>query len=287
MNITDSEETVTRLSFDYSPCEYSVGKVTCDDVPIKKVQTIFRRTIIPILHIFLLVIQSETNLMIPENLLDNKRASEVEIMHPWEYGDYGVKNVPSMQIDVNAFRSTKSYTKAFKIANVNCSHQDLRFLSGFNQLTNLSLIGMFDIHICATTLPVLPRLTSLHLQQRYDTLAFFPSLSTGLKAAMFSGNEDYPDKSLHDENIDTTMDWLLSSSSDTLEELTITQMPRLTRIPRQISSFKALRKLWLHENGLSTIKQGALSFSTPVLSLNILDNHLTDIKPGAFQGKYM
>jgi len=228
---------VTRLSFDFSPCEYSFGHVTCDDVPIEEVQEIFRRTIIPILHIFSLEIRSETNLLIPENLLDTKRASEVEIMHPIDYythpSYYNVTTLqsPSMQVDLNAFQSTKSYTKAFKIQSVNCSRQDLRFLSGFNQLTNLTLFGMYDIHVCAETFPVLPRLTSLHLQQLYDTLEFFPSLTTGLKVAVFSGNEDYPDKSLHDENIDQTMVWLLQSSSQTLEELTIRQMPRLTRVP--------------------------------------------------------
>lgn len=276
---------MTHNSFDYSPCTYSLGDVTCDGVIIEEVQHIFRRTIIPILHSFTLSIRPETNLRIPENVLDNKRAMEIEILHPWNYD--GVKQSSSIQVDANAFLSTRNFTKALKIENMNCSHLDLHFLNGFNQLTNLTMNNMRDIHVCANTLPVFPRLTTLNLHSSYSTLDFFPLLTNGLKVALFWGNEDYPDYTLHDENIDQTMDWLLLSSSNTLEELTIKQMRRLTRVPRQISSFKALRKLWLNENGLSTIKPGALSFSAPVSSLNIFGNGITEIKPGSFQGNFI
>lgn len=223
--------------------------------------------------------------MIPDNVLDNKRAMEIEILHPWNYD--GVKQSSSLQVDTNALQSTKNYTKALKILNMNCSHLNIQFLKGFNQLTNLTLNNMGDIHICAKTLPGFPRLTTLNLHSRYSTLNFFPLLTNGLKVALFWGNEDYPDRVLHDENIDQTIDWLLLSSSNTLEELTIGQMRRLTRVPRQISSFKALKKLWLNENGISSIKPGALSFSAPVSSLNIFGNGISEIKTGAFQGKFI
>ncbi len=282
---SDLDLIVTHQSYDFSPCEYSLGDVTCEGVPIEKIQQVFSRTIIPIFLSFKLIITNENHLLIPGNLLDNKRAFEIELMHSWY--KYDVINSPNMQVDMNAFRSTKNYTKAFTIANMNCSHQDLRFLTGFNQLTNLTLHNLYDIHICEKTLPGFPRLTTLNLHSRHSTLNFFPLLTNGLKVALFWGNEDYPDRVLHDENIDQTIDWLLLSSSNTLEELTIGQMRRLTRVPRQISSFKALKKLWLNENGISSIKPGALSFSAPVSSLNIFGNGISEIKTGAFQGKFI
>jgi len=63
-------------------------------------------------------------------------------------------------------------------------------------------------------------------------------------------------------------------------------MNQVTRVPHKIASFKALRKVWLHHNRISTIKSGAFSFSVPVSLLNIKDNGIKEIEPGAFQGKH-
>jgi len=96
-----------------------------------------------------------------------------------------------------------------------------------------------------------------------------------------------PDRLVNDETVDRIMNWLLMSSSNTLEYLTIIYMNQVTKVPSKIPSFKALQKLYLYYNNISTIEPGEFAFSAPVLKLSIFGNGIREIKPGAFQGKYI
>jgi len=118
-----------------------------------------------------------------------------------------------------------------------------------------------------------------------NRLNIFPTLTNGLGIFRFFGDIHNKDKAYNDETVDRVMDWLLLSSSETLEEMKIAYMNQVTRVPLKIESFKALRRLWLYENSISTIKSGAFSFSVPVSELNIRGNGIRGIEPGAFQGK--
>ena len=98
--------------------------------------------------------------------------------------------------------------------------------------------------------------------------------------------ENYPPKSLTDKTVDRVMDWLSLSSADSLEELTIINMDRMTKVPRQLPSFKALTKLWLHNNNISTIKNETLYFTAPVFLLDIKQNGIKEIDTNAFKGMH-
>jgi len=119
-----------------------------------------------------------------------------------------------------------------------------------------------------------------------NEISGFPPLTNGLKEVLFQGSEEDPDRSFNDETVDRIMDWILPSSSETLEDMKLIRMKKITQVPRQIASFKALERLWLHENSITLIKTGELSFSSPaVLLLNMAGNGIQEIEGGAFQGE--
>jgi len=108
-----------------------------------------------------------------------------------------------------------------------------------------------------------------------------------LKVVIFFGHLiDDIDKSYNDETVDRIVDWLILSSANTLEQMTIEYMNQVTRVPHKISSFKALTSISMYRNDISTIKSGAFSFSVPVSLLDLAFNGLKEIESGAFQGKH-
>jgi len=115
-------------------------------------------------------------------------------------------------------------------------------------------------------------------------LNLFPNLTKGLKVFHFWGNVNNIHTIYNDETVERIIDWLLLSSANTLEEMTITYMNQVTRVPYKMSSFKALERVSLGSNNISTIKSGAFSFSAPVSSLGIQENGIMEIEPGAFRG---
>jgi len=197
----------------------------------------------------------------------------------------------SLQVDADAFRSTKNYTTDFKINMIDCTLLDLGFLSGFDKLTKLMFANIYNIQECLSNLPLLSRLIKLHFEYCSGMNEFyhFPALTNGLRVFQFVNDnitKSHSDLIINDETVDRIMDWLLLSSANTLEELAITYMNQVSRVPHKVASFKALTKLWLFDNNLSSIKSGELSFSAPVSVLHISDNGINEIEPGAFEGKH-
>jgi len=225
---------------------------------------------------------SET--FIPEDVFGTKRILDIWIEYP--YGTFMNRSL-SLQVDADAFRSTKIYTKNFTIYGIDCTLLDLSFLSGFNQLTKLVLGNINNIQHCLSSLPPLPHLIKLEVVycSGMNELYILPTLTNGLMTVKFHGSED-KDEAYNNDTVDRIMDWLLLSSANTLKEMGIAYMNQVTRVPHQISSFKALRKLWLHDNNISSIKSEAFSFSVPVSLLSIHRNGIKKIEPGAFQGKH-
>ena len=226
-----------------------------------------------------------TETFLPQDLLGRKRTLELWIEFP---DMIAVLNGSlRVQIDSKVFRSTKSYTKTLKLNSIDCFLLNFNFISDFDQLNELYLTNIWNIQMCFPTLPSLPSLTTLVIgySSGLNELYSFPFLINGLKNFDLLGFENYPpESSLTDETVGRVVDWLLISSENTLEEIRIVNMNRVTRVPRQISSFKALRKLWLHNNNISTIKSGELYFTAPVSLLDIKQNGIKEIEAAAFQG---
>lgn len=274
------------LSFDYSPCKYSNGDVLCERVNIREIQRVLRRTSIPTLASIKIILKpyivSET--FNPEDVLGNKRALQVWL----EYPSRSFMNLSlSLQVDPNAFRTTKTYTKTITFYKIDCSLLDLIFLSGFEKLTNLTFSNVNNIQLCLPSLPLLPLLDRLVISNSagMNELRNFPTLANGLKMVIFIGTSESTHKIYTDETVNRIMNWLLLSSNNTLEEMTVQGMKRVTQVPRKIESFKALRKLWLIENNISTIKTGSFSFTVPVTLLNMDRNRISKIEQAAFEGR--
>ncbi len=222
---------------------------------------------------------------IPMDILTNSITANLHVQYT-----YG--SVPNgslkLQVDPNAFQSTKNYTKYFQMDTIECGLLDLKFLSGFDRLTKLTFTNIYDIQHCLPSLPSLPSLTSLNISfcTGMNEIFGFPPLTNGLEEILFRGSEKDPDRSFNDETVDRVMDWIVSSSSETLEEMKLVMMKKVTQVPRHLASFKALERFWLHNNNISKIKSGELSFSSSAVSLiNLAGNELEEIEPGAFQGE--
>jgi len=216
---------------------------------------------------------------IPADILGNKKTEELNIYYDWNQSPNAI-----LKVDVNAFQSTKNYTKSLKFSNIFSSQLDLEFLSGFDQLTQLELVNVNHFQKTLPTLPYLPKLTSLKLYRvkwLKDSTLIFPRLSSGgLKKLEIMRSET------NHASISRTLDWILLTSAKTLETLTLVDS-NITQIPSQIPSFTALKELNFNVNSISTIPNGALSFSAPVSYLGFWNNSINSIEPGVFQGRYI
>ncbi len=218
--------------------------------------------------------------VIPEDILANKRAINLNI------GSQTTVQTELVIVDPNAFRSTKNFTKTIIVHGFDCTHLDLAFLSGFDQLINFTLAYSSDIEYSLPTLPPLPSLSILDITFALglEEMQTFPNLVNGLKYATFVSREDAV---WSHSKISNVLDWILLSSADSLEYLTFESNYQLTQIPKQIVYFKALSSLNLRDCNIKSISPGALSFSVPVKTLNLLNNEIAYISPGAFLGNIL
>lgn len=217
---------------------------------------------------------------IPADILSNKRTENLHLVSNDE------EEHIELQVDSNAFRSTKNFTKSFLIYNFDGKNLELDFLSGFNKLRNLTFDTITNIHDCFPKLPPLPNLKILVMQyvSGLVDIQTFPHLVHGLNSVALAPHKE--EEVWDNETVGSILEWLLISSAETLEYLSLEDNDYLTQVPTQISSFKALNYLRLVKNNIHTIKTGALTFSSPVITLRLFFNSFKVIQPGAFQGKY-
>jgi len=264
-------------------CIFSALQVNCENTPIKGIKEFFKKTDLitnNLLDSITLTILSGDEFM-SGNILGNAKTAKLEINY-----DHNIchDHVPLLKLDVNAFQSTKNHTTQLILKNFNSQQLDLSFLSGFSQLTNLTLLKIHHIKKCLSTLPFLPKLTSITLfavRELDNSIISFPTLSTnGLKSFTFINYDGKQNNAL----VSRMLDWILLSSAKTLEYLTMDSVG-ITEVPSQIPSFTALKNLDLNGNSISNIKNKALPFFVPASTLRLTNNNLSSIEPGAFQGK--
>ena len=222
---------------------------------------------------------SSSDEYIPADILSNKRTEHLNLI--CNSNDENIE----LKVDINAFRSTKNLTKTLSIHNCDGIQLDINFLSGFDHLTNLTFDTVTNIQDFFPKLPSLPSLTVfvLNYVSGLVDIQTLPNLVNGLKYVGVTPHED--DEVWNDETMDSILEWLLLSSANTLEYLSLTESDYLTQIPSQIPSFKALSYLRITNTKVYNIKSAALVFSVPVVSLRLNHNSIKTIQPGAFQGK--
>ena len=132
-------------SSEHRNCEYSrqSNEVNCEEVSNENIKEFFQRTDLIIneklLHAVNIDLLSEDEI-VPADILDNKKTENLVIRY-----DYTRHPNALLKVDVNAFQSTKNYTKTLILTNFNSSQLYLGFLSGFNQLTNLTFYNVIDL----------------------------------------------------------------------------------------------------------------------------------------------
>lgn len=289
----DSEEFV--MFDNYAPCIYSYkeicwsrdlcdfflkGNILCGLVSIDMVQEVFRRTKRTTFNTITLNLRFPDEL-IPADVLSNKRAEILNLIGPSE--DEKIE----LNVDSNAFRATKNLTKTLFIHNFDGNKLDINFLSGFDLLTNLTFDTVTNIQDFFQKLPPLPSLTVLVLNyvSGLVDIQTLPTLVNGLKFIGLSPHQE--DEVWNDETVDSILEWLLLSSANTLEQLSITENDYLTKVPSQIPSFKALNYVRLTSTKIYRIPTASFVFSVPVVALRLNHNSIKTIQPGAFRGKIM
>jgi len=134
-------------SEDFSPCNHSYNTVLCDHISLREVESVFNQTYSPTLESVKLTLKpyifSET--FVPEEIFGTKKIQGISI--GYSYGVF-INRSLSLQVDVDAFRSTKNFT----IYYADCSVLNLGFLSGFDELTSLKFSNMNNIGHCCEIL---------------------------------------------------------------------------------------------------------------------------------------
>jgi len=157
--------------------------VSCNQFTIEEVRRAFNQTSYPTLKGVQLTLESDiiNETFIPEDVFGSIGILRLKIGYPIK--SYSEDLSPSLQVDANAFRSTKNYTNEFSIYYVDCTLLDLGFLSEFEKLTKLDFSHIDNIQHCLPSLPPLPKLTSLEFSSctGMDHLNIFPTLTNGLK----------------------------------------------------------------------------------------------------------
>ena len=270
---------------DYSPCtcrNTSYGySILCNGVSLSNVVDVFKQTTPEDLESVTVIlapkIGTDSQLIIPADLFGNHRITyTLEI---------SCSNL--IQIDANAFRSSKNSVQWFTSQNCDFGQLDFDFLEGFNKLYFMQFGAISNFHLANwTNMPPLPSLTFINIftTDLNDWKEFPHLVSGGLESVQLYGNgiEDVP--------MNRILDWVLKYSASTLETLSI-PYNYLKSIPLQIPLFTNLTTLKIKEQktppGIASISKGSLSFSVPVYEIDARNCGIERIESGAFQGIYV
>ena len=113
----------------------------------------------------------------------------------------------------------------------------------FNEVDDVRVMEDPSSHLAAgqPSLPSLPSLTSLNISSctGMNEISGFPLLTNGLEEVLFHGSEEDPDRSFNDKTVDRIMDWIVSSSSETLEDIRLCMYVCILKfISRKFTMFK-------------------------------------------------
>ena len=241
-------------------------------VPLSNVSLIFNnnRTDNFLDGLLALYPQPEDQGLVPADLLGSWRVTQISVTCPAR--DY------KLDVDRHAFRSSSNNMISFALINCDSILLDWSFLEGFHQLSDLRV--MSSSHVLIKTLPALPGLLSLTIQDSSLNISeeFLPWMISYLREFSL-----YNTSNSNDQVMDKWMDWLVNSSSSTLDLLWI-PANNLTRIPSQVGLFSELNVLVLGDNLLPPLTNGSLSFSVPVNYVSFNNSQIGVVEPGAFQG---
>lgn len=181
-----------------------------------------------------------------------------------------------MKIDPNAFKASTTTTLDFFIIDCNVGNLTWLFLKGFNSLKQLQLVRATNIQ-SLRTLPSLPSLTQLSItsSKGFDSLNFPGSSLGGLKNLIMAENVE-----LNDTKVESILATLTTANG--LEMLSLKSNPFVRRVPSDtLANFSALHSLDLSLCNIDLID--SLSFSAPVVKVDLTRIYLSDISDNSFE----
>lgn len=126
----------------YQPCQCGPNSVQCESV--LEAVNVFNRTRPIRLTLFNLTIseQNPTNITIIQNDFLNKH--QIEIL--------GIKFLKSsyrnsLRVEPGAFSFSKNFTKWIVLEGCELSQLDFEFLSGFDSLSTVEFVSIFNVHL--------------------------------------------------------------------------------------------------------------------------------------------
>ena len=213
-NIATAQDQCPNLS----PCNCSYNGtyglfVSCNDVPMDEVKTIFTTTSpLNIYTLYLRVRPSGDS--IPADIIGQSTIEFLELLgHPDE-------PYPLLSVDPNAFSSSKNTLLAVGVYQLDTGRLDFNFLIGFQKLVSILFGSIVNIDRSISTLPALPTLEGLWFSRTIGLNKAFQSGSdvlqsnglTVLRAA---------DCELDEMGVAQLLDWIVPSSAETLKRLEI------------------------------------------------------------------
>ena len=92
-------------------------------------------------------------------------------------------------------------------------------------------------------------------------------------------------QNLDDTKISQILNTFLSGGVSPLGRLDLF-FNKLTKVPVEIPQFPQLDLVYLYRNSIDSVKSGAFNFGKTLVRLDLYDNQIATIEPGAFQGNY-
>ena len=276
---SDKIDEIAACSEDYTPCtcdESSTGggwSVSCDQVAIQTVKSLFDRKTPHDLALFKLSLASSERDLIPADLLGDTRTGEINL-------NCSAAVAYELIVDVGAFRSSDNLTKVVTINGCDFASQpNFAFLSGFAELANLNIYHSKNF-FSFEGLPAQSKLyyISILYSSGFDSLVNITVALPKLRMLYLHDND------LDDVSVANVLWSLALSSRESLQELRLYNN-KLTTIPEIISSFSKLNQLMMENNSIRSIRTRSLAFFGYVSYLNLGNNNIRDIEPSAFGGE--
>lgn len=196
-------------------------------------------------------------------------------------------SLQQLTVHPDAFRSSRNYTRSLKIAKCNLKRLDFAFFNGFSQVEKLIIVDSVNVHqIDWRSFVPSPRFYSLEIQRcRLNAWKTFPRLNVGLENVMLYSTD------IGDATMDRTLNWLINTSSETLQDLS-TPRGSVRHFPTKISLFKNLKSFQLYgqiiyDIGISYLPYGSYVNSGSLRALQLSQCGIEFLEPGAFSGKLL
>lgn len=189
-------------------------------------------------------------------------------------------------MDENAFRSTRNATTYIGINTCDLSQLNWSFLNGFNILAQITIGSSSNLHQTFSSLPELPDLKVLDFYSCSGGLndwTEFPNLVRGLDAFYL-----WFSTQLSDEAMSRILNWILVSSSRTLQKLSIFAND-VKSFPKEIQLFQGIGNLYIDNNLIMTLETGDLAFQSnyKIKQVDLSFNKIEAIEIDTFSGKLL